>query len=144
MCSFTLHIIVSIHSSSNVGKSSTVIAGLRGNGGNADGNGLVAQFSFPFGIAGDGRDTLYIGDQNNHRIRSINISNNIVVVSTLAGNGSPTNVDGDGRTASIKSPCGVALDPNRTLLYVATFSGNAVRMVNLTTKYVSTITIRTV
>ncbi|CUG87940.1 Hypothetical protein, putative, partial [Bodo saltans] len=51
VCSFTLHIIVSIHSSSNVGKSSTVIAGLRGNGGNADGNGLVAQFSFPFGIA---------------------------------------------------------------------------------------------
>ncbi len=48
-----------------------VVTTLAGNGGgNADGTGTAATFSFPYGLTTDGTK-LYVGDLGNHRIRKI-------------------------------------------------------------------------
>jgi hypothetical protein len=50
------------------------IGGTAGNSGSADGTNGVAQFSWPYGIAVDGADNLYVADDRNNRIsKSISI-----------------------------------------------------------------------
>jgi uncharacterized protein YegL len=69
-----------------------------GNGGYADGTGMNAQFHFPYGIAFDSQNNLYVSDTyDNRRIRKVTSTG---VVTTLAGNGSWGEVDGTGTAAS--------------------------------------------
>ena len=72
----------------------------------ADGNGSVAIFWNPQGVAVDSSGNVYIADKSNHRIRKYKSG----VVSTLAGSGESGFADGTGAAAKFGRPQGVAVD----------------------------------
>ena len=106
----------------------TVVTTLAGSGvaGFADGTGSNAQFYNPTGIAVDSAGTVYVGDNNNHRIRKITSAG---VVTTLAGSGTtPGFADGTGSNAQFNSPYGIAVDSSGTV-YVVDNSNHRIRMI---------------
>lgn len=88
---------------------STVVSLIAGTtvGAYADGTGSAASFSNPQGITSDGTYA-YVADSSNNRIRKVHISTG--VVTTLAGSGTATNVDGTGAGASFSGPTGITTD----------------------------------
>jgi hypothetical protein len=95
----------------------TTVAG--GSPGYANGVGLAAAFSFPFGLAFDGVNTLYIADSANNAIRAMAVDT--AAVTTFAGfncsiqnNGcmSAPYADGVGANASFSGPAGLAFLPS--------------------------------
>ena len=107
----------------------TTVAGKNGSGYSGDGVAATnATLSFPFGVACDAFDNLYIADRNNNRIREVD-SNGIIT--TVAGNGS-SGYSGDGSAAtnaSLNLPIGVAFDASGNL-YIADFFNSRIREVD--------------
>ena len=82
----------------------TTIAG-NGNWDFADGYGTGARFRQPSGISIDSDDNLYVADQENNRIRKIELTaDGRYKVSTLAGDGDYGSVNGVGSQAQFKRP----------------------------------------
>lgn len=97
--------------------------------GSADGNATEARFNFPFGLAIDGADNLYVADRNNCLIRKITPAG---IVTTLAGSPEAFGfVDGIGASAQFSGPEGVAVDKAGNV-YVADFYNCTIRKVTLT------------
>lgn len=88
-----------------------------GYAGFADGQGTAAQFNFVRAptLAVDGSGNVYVADAGNNRIRKITPGG---LVTTLAGDGTPGNVDGPGAQARFDTPFGVAVDKDQNV-YVA-------------------------
>lgn len=86
-----------------------VVSTFAGNGtaSYANGVGVNAMFTGPYAIAVDPSDNLYVSDAANNRIRKITPDG---TVSTYAGNGSATCVDGTGMAASFSMPRGITID----------------------------------
>ncbi|HEU4391532.1 MAG TPA: SMP-30/gluconolactonase/LRE family protein [Blastocatellia bacterium] len=103
------------------------------------GDGLTAQFRQPddIVIAPDG--TFYVSDTGNHSIRRIRIAGSDVTVDTIAGNGTPGFVDGEGVKARFRVPTGLALSADAKTLYVADLNNHRIRTVDLTTFKVVTL-----
>jgi len=80
---------------------------------------------------------LYISDSYNHKIKLLDPASRRVV--TLAGSGATGMADGRGTAASFWEPGGIGLAGRR--LYVADTNNHAVRMIDLDTEEVSTLTI---
>ena len=83
----------------------TGIQGYSGDGGNA----TAAELNFPYSIAVDGLDNLFIADDGNNAIRKINPAG---IINTIAGNG-VRGFSGDGgqaTNAELYEPSGVAFD----------------------------------
>jgi len=96
----------------------------------ADGEGSVAQFRLPHGIAIDATGNLYVADTGNNRIRKVTPEG---VVSTLAGSGETGYggggfADGEGSSAQFSSPHGIAIDVAGNL-YVADSRNRRIRKV---------------
>ncbi len=91
--------------------SPTLIAGIEGKRGFADGDALSAQFNGPIGIAIDEKQKLYIADTYNDRIRVIENGK----VSTLAGS-TRGYADGVGSDARFDTPTGLAMWGDRLLV----------------------------
>lgn len=72
-----------------------------------DGSGTTARFRSPINITSDATGNVYVADQGNNRIRKIDADG---IVSTVAGNGSMTDVDGLASEASFFSPNCVTID----------------------------------
>jgi sugar lactone lactonase YvrE len=86
----------------------TTFAGTAGLSGGADGTGAAARFRAPSGIAADGSDNLFVGDDYNYTIRKITLAG---VVTTVAGTaGVSGSADGTGAAARFKSPLGITVD----------------------------------
>jgi len=99
------------------------IAGYTGDGGPA----TAAELHWPYGIALDGAENIYVGEFYNNRIRKINTSG---VISTYAGNGSP-GFSGDGGPATaamFTDPWGVATDASGNV-YIVDDNNERVRVV---------------
>jgi sugar lactone lactonase YvrE len=108
------------------------IAGMPGVVGSADGQGSMAQFNFPRGIAVDGHGNVYVGDWMNNTLRRITPDG---MVKTLAGAPPPEpprNVDGIGSAARFNNPYGVAVNEDGTLIYVADSGSDTIRKVTFT------------
>ncbi|MBG6128787.1 sugar lactone lactonase YvrE [Aquimarina sp. EL_43] len=90
----------------------------------ADGQGSAAQFDFPFGIAIDTNNNLYVADTSNHKIRKITPEG---VVSTLAGSILGF-ADGQGSTAQFRGPTGIAIDTDNNL-YVVDMNDHKIRKI---------------
>jgi streptogramin lyase len=105
----------------------TILAGLAGTSGTADGTNSGARFNNPYGIVVDSAGNLYVGDRGNNTIRKVTPVGTTWVVTTLGGipeiHGS---ADGTGRVARLWGPCCVALDSAGNL-YVADLSNNTIR-----------------
>jgi DNA-binding beta-propeller fold protein YncE len=106
------------------------VAGTGDRGFSGDGGPAVAAALFgPVGLAVSPDNSLYIADTNNHRVRKIDHSGNIV---TVAGNGAE-GFGGDGgqaRDARLNLPLGLAFDSAGNL-YIADSANNRVRMVDI-------------
>ena len=78
-----------------------------------DGNGSVARFDTPSGLATDGAGSLYVADEQNHRIRKITATAD---VSTVAGTGVLGMVNGKSNIARFNAPTGVMVGLDGSLL----------------------------
>ena len=99
----------------------------------ADGTGTAAKFNTPYGLAVDTNLNVYVADSDNNVIRKINPLGG---VSTFAGSGTPSSVDGTGTLATFYAPRGLAVDTNGNI-FVAEYSGNKVRKITPSGKPVS-------
>jgi sugar lactone lactonase YvrE len=102
--------------------------------GHADGLGKEASFNHPHSVAIDGSGNVYVSDRFNHSIRKISPSG---TVTTLAGSGKPEFADGQGKEASFKQPCGIAVDEIGTV-YVADTYNHRIRKIG-PSGYVTTL-----
>lgn len=97
-----------------------------GNGpGYADGQGLVAKFHNPSGLAVDAQGNIYVADKGNNIIRKITAAG---VTSTIAGNTVPGYINAVGTLAQFNSPSGVTLD-SKGNIYVADLSNSSIRKI---------------
>ncbi len=103
----------------------TTIAGVAGKSGGLDGASDVATFAGPFGLTYDGVSTLYVAEFGGNRIRSVNLATS--TVATVAGTGTPSEVNGPGTSATFDNPAGLGLLLGN--LYVADDVNNVVREV---------------
>ena len=87
----------------------STFAGTGANGFSGDGlSATAAAIYFPRGVVGDGAGNIYIADSGNERIRKVAPNG---VISTVAGNGGYSIVDGGLGTASgLNNPMGLAVD----------------------------------
>lgn len=117
----------SIRKISPFGEVITLAGGSRGY---ADGTRSAAMFSSPNGVAVDVAGNVYVSDTNNHRIRKISPSGQVI---SLAGsvdeNGEGGFDDGTGSAASFYQPYGIAVDGCGNV-YVADHYNNCVRKIN--------------
>ena len=109
-----------------------------GTRGHANAAGAAAEFDNPMGIAVS-ENTLYVADQNNHRIRAIDLASPNKTVSTIAGSGTQGFKDGTGAAAEFDRPAGLAV--SGTTLYVSEYGGHRIRAIDLASpnKTVSTV-----
>ncbi|WP_143822349.1 NHL domain-containing protein [Mucilaginibacter pedocola] len=104
----------------------TVLAG-SGATGAANGIGTVASFSNPNGLKVDAAGNVYVADTDNRLVRKITAAG---VVTTLAGSGASTSINGVGTAASFRAPYGIALDAKGNLI-VSEQSGTRLRKISI-------------
>jgi sugar lactone lactonase YvrE len=102
----------------------TTIAGT-GTQGFADGPATSAMFWQPSGIEVDEAGNLYVCDAGNCRIRKINP---LGVVTTIAGTGTFSSLDGPGTSATFNNPRDVCIDASGNL-YIAGGNDNKIRKI---------------
>ena len=104
----------------------TMLVGLAGSSGSANGTGSDARFSFPSGVGMDSGGNVYVADKNNNTIRKVTPA---AVVTTLAGlPGGRGSTDGTGTSARFWSPQGLAAD-NAGNVFVADSPNQTIRKV---------------
>ncbi|MCB9739712.1 MAG: SMP-30/gluconolactonase/LRE family protein, partial [Deltaproteobacteria bacterium] len=105
---------------------STVAGGPLSNG-YVDGQGNAARFYYPSDVASDGKSGVYVADRSNQRIRHVTAGG---VVTTIAGSGSATFVNGTGTAASFNTPEGIAFDQKNGDIYVADTNNHRIRKID--------------
>lgn len=118
----------------------STLAGMVGVAGFQNGIGTNAAFRYPKGMAvSEDGTTLFVADNGNNMIRSINLSTKNVI--TVAGDGTAGYANNsNGLLAKLNSPNGVAIVlGNPDLLYVADNANHRIRQINLSTTSVTTI-----
>jgi len=106
----------------------SLLAGMPGGTGTADGPGDVARFNSPRGIVAF-RGLLFVADQNNHAIRRIDTATG--EVSTIAGYPGISGVDdGTGYSARFNAPEGIEIDSDGQYLYVGDTRNHAIRRID--------------
>ncbi|NBR07969.1 MAG: hypothetical protein EBT92_19710, partial [Planctomycetes bacterium] len=85
----------------------TTFAGAGGVGAFLDGAGTAAKFNSPQGLAIDSANNIYVADFGNNRIRKIDSAGN---VTTIAGTGTASSLDGAALSATMRGPTGIAVD----------------------------------
>jgi len=99
----------------------------QGKAGFLDGSGTGAQFNFPSGVVKYDKDnTFFVADYDNNRIRKVTSEG---VVSTFAGNGADTSVDGQGVNATVKFPFGISIDQRNGNLFISEFGSGNIRKI---------------
>jgi DNA-binding beta-propeller fold protein YncE len=110
--------------------------------GDTDGRGDAVRLQHPLGVAAHG-GRVFIADTYNHKIKVLDPASRRVT--TFAGTGSPGHVDGAGAAAQFFEPGGLSIaeaGPGRAaVLYVADTNNHAIRVVDLETRIVTTLTI---
>lgn len=117
----------------------TTVAGTGAFGFNGDNQPAInAQLRFPWGVAAHPSGDLYISDQENQRIRKVDVATG--VITTVAGTG-VAGFNGDDQLATsalLNFPYGVAVDSAGNL-YVSDLGNQRVRRVDAATGIISTV-----
>jgi sugar lactone lactonase YvrE len=107
----------------------TTVAGTGAPGYGGDGDkAKTAVLNSPYGVAADGRGSVFIADTYNHRIRKLDSTG---LISTVAGTGVPGDA-GDGKQATeaqLNTPHAVAVD-DQGALYIADTHNHRIRKVD--------------
>ncbi len=98
-----------------------------------DATGTSSQFYTPAGLAFDNSGNLLVADYNNNRIRSITTDG---VVSTIGGDGSFDYQDGQGTSAKMNQPWGIAVNKTTGYIFITDRGDDHIRKIN-STGYVS-------
>ena len=98
--------------------------GFSGDGGAA----TSAKLSSPSGVAVDTLGNIYIADTNNHRIRKVAVSTNIITTIAGTGTSSYTGDDIAATSSALNSPYSVAVDA-AGIVYIADYNNHRIRMV---------------
>jgi len=116
----------------------TVFAGKEQQPGMVDATGEQSLFNQPWGLVVGSDRNVYVADFDNHRIRRVTPQ---AVVTTLAGDGNGTRMDGIGVEASFYYPIYLAWHPSDMILYVleGEDEDTAIRNVDADTGAVATI-----
>ena len=104
------------------------VSTLAGSGafGAVDSTGNQASFYYPFGVAVDNTSgNVFVADWGSNKIRKITATG---VVTTFAGSGTASELNGTGTAASFYNPVGIAVDASGNV-YVADEYGNAIRKI---------------
>ncbi len=101
-----------------------------------DDTGNIATFNHPDAVLVASDGSLYVADQNSHRILKINFTTS--KVETIAGSGARGYNDAVGTAAQFDAPAGMAIAADGAL-YVADYSNHCIRKIDVTTKNVETI-----
>lgn len=128
----------------NAGVSTPRVSTLVGGGGveslfsfgDKDGSGASTRLQHPLGVAYDG-GVIYVADTYNHKIKVIDVARNSI--STLAG-GARGDKDGSFADAQFYEPGGLSISGGK--LYVADTNNNAIRVLDLASKTVSTLNVQ--
>jgi hypothetical protein len=111
----------------------SILAGVVGSSGSANGFGTNAKFNLPFSLAiSPGGAFSVVADTSNHQIRRIHISTS--EVTTLAGAGSAGNTNGAATSAQFNNPRGVAISSlaEGSCVLVADSSNSLIRKISPT------------
>jgi hypothetical protein len=116
----------------------TVFAGKEQQPGMVDATGEQSLFNQPWGLVVGSDGNVYVADYDNHSIRRVTPEG---VVTTVAGDGNHTRIDGVGREASFWFPMYLAFHPSDRKLYVLEGDNDslAIRNVDVDTGAVATI-----
>lgn len=90
-----------------------------------NGNGDVAKFKYPQGIAVNATGEVFVADRSNHAIRKISTTG---VVSTVAGTGNAGFVNGNSSIALFAQPADVAFD-SKGNIYVSELTNHTIRKI---------------
>jgi len=94
-----------------------------------DGIGTSAQFKHPYDIAFDSiNQFFYVADKDNHCIRKISMSGNVVTVAGIPG--TVGYVDAPGSSARFSSPTGVAVTNELERIFVADGGNHCIRKID--------------
>lgn len=104
----------------------STLAGSSGGPGAADGQGSLARFNAPSGLAVDSLGNAYIADRGNQTIRKLSAAGIVTTFAGLAGQ-SGTN-DGFGNSARFREPIDIAIDSSDNL-YVADSLNHSIRKI---------------
>lgn len=85
----------------------TDFAGSNQMAGNVDGSGTSARFNNPFALKVDASGNIYVSDSDNHNIRKITPSGDVI---TFAGSSFNGSADGTGTSASFRNPQGIDIN----------------------------------
>ncbi len=103
------------------------IAGASGDPGSTDGNGTVARFFQPYGVAVDAAGSVFVADTLNHQLRKLTPVGTNWVVSTIAGSaGNFGSANGTNTDARFNGPNGIAVDATGSI-YVADLFNHVIR-----------------
>ena len=111
------------------GQTATIagVAGLAGyrNGPSSTNVPLPALFNYPYAVAVDGFENIYVADTVNNVVRKLAGGH----VETLAGNGQAGSLNGLGTNAEFSVPVGLAVDSGGSL-YVAEYGNDTIRRIS--------------
>lgn len=86
------------------------MAGLAGGPGSSDGAGIAARLKYPYGVAVDQEDNVYVADSGNSIIRKITPAMPAWIVTTIAGQaGVSDSIDGTNGGALFSEPAAIAV-----------------------------------
>ncbi|XP_017886352.1 NHL repeat-containing protein 2 isoform X2 [Ceratina calcarata] len=104
--------------------------------GDSDGANFTAKLQHPLGVAWHLKDNaVYVADTYNHKIKRIDAATGYC--ETVYGDGKP----GPGKF-SFDEPSGIAVSPEKDLLYVADVNNHAIKVIDIRKKSIATLPIK--